>query len=232
DVIHGDALDGWVRLSRESGCALIFDEFYSHYIYDDAARHGVANSAAAHVDDVNADPVLILDGLTKSWRYPGLRLSWTLGPADVIQAITSAASFLDGGAPHAVQATAVALLSPAIADAEARSIQAEFARKRRYMIDRIREIGFVLDFEPPGGFYCFASLENLPPHLRDGMDFFYEALNYKTITVPGRFFDVNPGQRRSNIASRMNGFVRLSYGPSMADLEKGLDRLARLCATT
>ena len=229
DVVHGDALNDWVSLSRESGCALIFDEFYSHYVYDEVSPLGTANSATAHVDDVNTDPVLVLDGLTKSWRYPGMRLSWTLGPANVIEAITSAASFLDGGAPHPAQMAAVALLDPNVAEQEARSIQTEFTRKRRFMIDRIREIGFELDFEPPGGFYCFASLERLPKHLRDGMDFFYAALDKQVITVPGRFFDVNPGQRRSDMTSRLHGFVRLSYGPSMAELERGIERLAELC---
>jgi aspartate/methionine/tyrosine aminotransferase len=158
-------LQAWVQLSGELRCSLIFDEFYSHYLHGEAqsaCRNGkgsalsaCTNSAARFVDDVNADPVLIVDGLTKNWRYPGLRLSWTLGPAPVIEAITSAGSFLDGGAPHPVQEMVVALLDPSIADLEAQSIQAEFSRKRRLMIDRIRKIGFVLENEPLGGFYCF-----------------------------------------------------------------------------
>ena len=31
-------------------------------------------------DNVEKDSVLIVDGLTKNWRYPGLRIAWTLGP--------------------------------------------------------------------------------------------------------------------------------------------------------
>lgn len=30
-------------------------------------------SAARYVDDVDADPVVLFDGLTKNWRYPGWR---------------------------------------------------------------------------------------------------------------------------------------------------------------
>ena len=52
--------------------------------------------------------------------------------------------------------------------------------------------------------------------------------NRVAITVPGVFFDVNPGKRRSN--ARYQHFVRLSFGPEMAQLERGLDGLARLVA--
>ena len=115
---------------------MIFDEFYSHYIYEPGWQEGDANSAARFVEDVNTDPVLVVDGLTKNWRYPGLRVSWTLGPASVIEAVASAGSFLDGGAPHPVQQAAVPLLSLDHAVAEARSIQREFVQKR----DLIRSV--------------------------------------------------------------------------------------------
>ena len=46
-----------------------------------------------------------------------------------------------------------------------------FIQKRRVMIDRIRNMGLLLENEPLGGFYCFASLERLPEHLRDGMNY-------------------------------------------------------------
>ncbi len=230
DIVAGDDLEAWVATARETRCAFIFDEFYSHYIYGDARSAVGANSAAAHVYDVNEDPVMIVDGLTKNWRYPGLRLAWTLGPADVVAAVTSAGSFLDGGAPHPVQNAAIPLLAPEVADAEASAIHAAFKTKRRLMIDRLRAMGFVINHEPRGGFYCFASLENLDPSLRNGMDFFEAALEHRVITVPGRFFDVNPGQRRRGIPSRLHHYVRLSFGPSLAEITRGLDALEKLCA--
>ena len=36
-------------------------------------------------------------------------------------------------------------------------------------------------------------------------------------------------QRRSHLPSRLQGFVRLSYGPTLTEVEEGLDRLERLC---
>lgn len=223
-LLHGSDLDQCIALSREMGCALILDEFYSHYVYGvgDAVS---AVSAARHVKDVDGDRVLILDGLTKNWRYPGWRVSWTIGPREIISRIASAGSFLDGGAPHPNQLASVRLLDPVVADQEARAIQQTFGAKRRMVIDRLASMGIRVPAEPDGSFYCFACLDDLPEPLRDGMAFFRAAIQARVIVVPGVFFDVNPGKRRSHIPSRLTHFIRVSFGPPEAQIREGLDRL-------
>lgn len=225
-VILGDDLARLVGISRELSCALILDEFYSHYLYTE--ERGRTVSAAAYVDDVDTDPVLLVDGLTKNWRYPGFRLSWTLGPKSVIDGLASAGSFLDGGPPHPMQQAAIPLLDPAIANAEAVAIQATFSEKRALMLGRLEAIGLDVVRPPMGAFYCFARLSSLPEPLRDGMAFFRAALERQVICVPGAFFDVDPGRRREHIPSRMREWIRLSYGPDMATLQRGLDRIEAL----
>jgi len=226
-LVAGRELRRFVEMSRRLGCALILDEFYAHYIYDDfgAEASGDAVSACRFVEDVDRDPVVVVDGLTKNWRYPGWRLSWTVGPREIIERVASAGSFLDGGCPHPLQRAALPLLEPARARAEARAIQRVFGAKRAMMLRRLRGMGMTIYGDPEGAFYCFASLEELPEGLRDGMDFFRAALARNVICVPGQFFDVNPGKRRSHIPSRLKSFVRFSFGPAVDDLERGLDRM-------
>ena len=48
------------------------------------------------------------------------------------------------------------------------------------------------------------------------MSFFRAALERKVICVPGEFFDVNPGKRRSGRPSRFRHYVRFSFGPEEA----------------
>ncbi|MCA9571098.1 MAG: pyridoxal phosphate-dependent aminotransferase, partial [Myxococcales bacterium] len=225
-VVMGPDLEAVVGIARELNCALILDEFYSHYVY--SHKIGRTVSAARYVEDVDRDPVVLVDGLTKNWRYPGFRLSWTVGPREVIDGLASAGSFLDGGPPHPLQLAAVPLLDPAVADAEAVAIQQAFGEKRAYMLRRLESIGLEVARAPKGAFYCFAKLSELPEPLRDGMAFFRAALEHKVICVPGAFFDVDPGGRREHIPSRLREWVRLSYGPDMATLERGLDRLEQL----
>ena len=228
-VVRGGALRGWVEACRNLSCTMIVDEFYAHYLYDDAARaDGPSISAARYVEDVDRDPVVIVDGVTKNWRYPGWRVCWTVAPKTIIDRITSAGSFLDGGASHPIQRAALPLIDHAVADAEAKAIQATFAAKRTSLMNKVRAMGMGLDATPVGAFYAFVSLDELPEPLRDGMAFFHAALDRKVIVVPGQFFDVDPGGRRGHLKSRMTPFLRLSYGPDQAQLTLGLDRLDEL----
>lgn len=227
-VLHGDHLQEWVKTVRDLKSFLIVDEFYAHYHYGVSEQPAI--SAAEHVEDVNHDPVVILDGLTKNWRYPGLRICWTVGPAEIIENMASAGSFLDGGASHPVQRAVLPLLDPQVADREARAIQAHFGQKRELTLTRLARMGLEVKNQPHGSFYAFAALDKLPETIRDGFDFFRKALDHKVICVPGVFFDVNPGKRRSHIPSRLNNYVRISYGPNMTELLRGLDGLEAMIA--
>ncbi len=230
-VIGGQDLSEWVATARELDCALIMDEFYSHYVWrPDLAAQGGISTAARYVEDVDADPVVILDGLTKNWRYPGWRVTWTLGPKKVIEAVASAGSFLDGGGSRPLQRAAIPLLDPEDTLAETRAIHAEFSKKRSKLLNGLRDLGFTVDLPPEGTFYVWASAQHLPPSIADGMSFFRAALDRKVITVPGDFFDVNPGKRRGGRASRFRRHLRFSFGPTMAKLDIALDRIRELVA--
>jgi N-succinyldiaminopimelate aminotransferase len=227
-LVWGDELAAWVGTSRELGCTLLIDEFYSHYIWAPGAPS--MESAARYVENVEEDPVVLIDGLTKNWRYPGWRVSWTLGPRRVIEAIASAGSFLDGGGSRPLQRAAVGLLDAAKVEAEVEAIRQAFLPKRELMMRRAREMGMQVEVEPQGAFYVFANLAQLPEPLNDCMAFFGAALAHQVICVPGVFFDVNPGQRRSQRLARFRQHVRLSFGPPLAEVEQGMERLARMIA--
>jgi aspartate/methionine/tyrosine aminotransferase len=224
-VIGGEALADWVATARRLDCTLLIDEFYSHYVWNE---HGPILSAASCVEDVEKDPVVIFDGLTKNWRYAGWRIAWTVGPRSVIEAVSSAASFLDGGASRPLQKAALPLLEDGVIDAESAAIQTAFRRKRDLLVKRCRELGFKLQGEPQGTFYVFADLSGLPSSISDGMSFFKAALGEKVICVPGEFFDVNPGKRRRALGSRFAQHVRLSFGPTEDVVRMGCDRLEKM----
>lgn len=228
-VIGGQMLADWIGIARRLDCTLLLDEFYSHYIWNPGhGEVGPTVSAARYVEDVDRDPVVIFDGLTKNWRYPGWRVTWTVGPRQVIEAIESAGSFLDGGGSKPLQHAAVELLEPERVEAESAAIRTAFRPKRELMLRRLDELGLELDRQPDGTFYTFVSLANLPPRLNDGMDFFRHALERQVITVPGVFFDVNPGGRRAGRLSRFHQYTRLSFGPPIEEVERGLDRLGEM----
>src|SRR5271165_1294959 len=218
-LVEGEDLAKWVSTARALDCALLLDEFYSHYVYRAPPGHLPVESAARYVEDVDDDPVVIFDGLTKNWRYPGWRVTWALGPRPVVEALASAGSFLDGGGSKPLQRAAIPLLAEAHVVAETKAIHAAFRSKRDYLLSQLERLGVRVDRAPDGTFYVWGSVAELPPPLNDGMGFFRAGLDEKIIVVPGEFFDVNPGKRRHGRASRFKGHVRFSFGPSLPVLE-------------
>lgn len=226
-LIEGKRLHDWVDMARDYGCSLILDEFYSHYIYT-GPLEGFPKmvSAAQYVENVDEDPVIIVDGLTKNWRYPGWRISWTVGPKQVITPIASAGSFLDGGANHPFQEHVLDLLEPETVVQETLALQKRFRHKRDYVLSRLQQMGIVVDAAPEGTFYVWANLQNLPEPINEGLAFFKAGLEEKVITVPGIFFDVNPDKRRA--FGRYRHYARISFGPELEVLERGMDALERM----
>lgn len=223
-LIHGQKLKSWVEKIRHLECALIVDEFYSHYVYP----AGVTSvSTAEFVEDVEKDPVVIIDGLTKNWRYPGLRLSWTVAPSSIIEGVASAGSFLDGGCAHPIQQAALQLVTIEEADKEAMAIKETFSKKQKIMSAGLEKLGITVSPEPSGAFYCWGDISSLPTSINTGMDFFNACLKENVITVPGSFFDINPGHRRAERPSRFDNFIRFSYGPSTEEINRGLTGITK-----
>ncbi|MGH7131989.1 MAG: pyridoxal phosphate-dependent aminotransferase [Phycisphaerales bacterium] len=227
-MIEGEELAAWVAIGRKRGTYMLMDEFYSHYHYKDLGIPASGPiSTASHVGDVNADPVVIIDGLTKCYRYPGWRVGWVLAPKQVIHTLTAAGSFLDGGCSRPIQRAAIEVLKPERADQETTAVREVFAEKQVITVERLSELGITFPGALRGTFYAWGCVEKLPAPLNTGEGFMREAFKHRVLTVPGEFFDVNPHRSRT-AQSSLTGFVRFSFGPPRDNLIAGLSRLAEM----
>ncbi|KAF2239239.1 aminotransferase [Viridothelium virens] len=206
---------------------LIMDEFYCGYNYTSGCD-GTVISSAENVIDVDDDDVLIIDGMTKRFRLPGWRVAWIVGPKEFIKAIGSCGSYLDGGTNVPFQEAAIPMLEPNKVRHEMKALQSHFMEKRDYVIGRLTKMGFEIPYEPNSTFYLWLDLSQLPESIRDGLNFFQACLEEKVTVIPGVFFDLNPSKRRDLFDSPCHHFVRLSYGPRMETLKKGLDAIERI----
>lgn len=182
----------------------------------------------------NHADVLLIDGLTKRFRLPGWRIAWIVGPKEFVDALGSAGSYLDGGANVPFQEAAIPMLEPSLVHEEMKALQVHFRDKRDYVLGRLAEIGFRIKQIPQSTFYIWLDLTSLDPplpaaaNISDGLNFFNALLTEKVIVVPGIFFDLNPAKRRDLFDSPCHHFVRLSYGPNMDVLSRGLDGIERV----
>jgi aspartate/methionine/tyrosine aminotransferase len=228
DLLRDADLKGYLAAGRKHKCTLIMDESYSHFIYGDEG--GPADgpvSAAAHVRIVEKDQVLIVDGLSKNFRYPGWRLNWVVGPSSVIQNIGRAATGFDGGPSLPAQRLAIKALDPERSDEETIAVRRLFARKRNVMLEGLEAMGVRCEHAPGGTFYVWGDISGLPKPLNDADAFFKAGVARKVVTVPGRFFDVNPGGTHPPMKGLKN-WVRFSFGPSEDKITTGLERLAEI----
>lgn len=228
-VIRDGELKELVDLARDTTTTVILDEFYSWYIYpENDEDFGKSVSSAEFIQDVNQDPVVIVDGLTKNWRLPGWRVCWVIGPKNLVTALSQSGSFLDGGANHPLQLAAIPLLEPERVKQEKLSLQKHFKAKRDHVLARLEALQLKVKVPPRATFYIWLDLEDLPAPINNGLTFFEELLKEKTIVIPGIFFDINPSHRRNLVDSPCHHFVRLSFGPPLEDLDKGLDAIERV----
>jgi len=225
-AIQGDELRGWVDLAREKRITLLMDEFYSHFMYGGATS---PISTAAFVEDVDEDPVVIIDGLTKCFRYPGWRVGWVVAPKQVIRTLTAAGSFLDGGPSRPIQRAAIDVLAPNRADQETDAVRNVFARKQEMVIERLGKLGVTFPAQSDGTFYVFGDISDLPDSINDGVSFMHRAFGHRVLVVPGAYFDVGP-QRSRGGESTVRSFVRFSFGPPHDNVSAGLDRLDEMVA--
>ena len=95
-------------------------------------------------------------------------------------------------------------------DSAAKTMKAEFEKRRDYMVDRLNSIKGITCGKPDGAFYCFPNISGLG---LDSMTVASRLLEEKMVAViPGKAFGAD-----SNI--------RLSYACSMDNIQKGLDRI-------
>jgi len=240
--LEGPELEAYVKIARELNLALILDEFYSHYYYDGetvAPEDGGADddsnwpktvSSAVYINDVNVDPVLIVNGLTKNWRVPGFRVCWIVAPKSIVQMLGSAGSFLDGGANAPLQKLALPLMELDFIRRDAWALQRHFKMKRDFMLTELEKMGITVQWKPTATFYIWADLSSLPHPLDDCLVFLEECVKRNVICVPGVFFDINPRNIRNLGASKCLPYVRFSYGPPMEQLEKGIKHMGQMIA--
>lgn len=213
-----------IEACKKNNCLLIHDEFYSRFIYDSKPTFLTALEFQSDLEDGN---LIVLDGLTKGFRYPGFRLAWIISSQKNIANINNLASYLDGGVSHPIQLVAKNLLKNTNPKQNPlANLQHNFNQKRQYLLKELLNLGFQVKTEPQGGFYIFANISNFRDRFSNDLEFCEFLLTYKLIIVPGRYFDINP--YNDSFKQILFSFVRFSFGLEMAKLEQGVKKMKKI----
>src|SRR5256886_2049442 len=191
----------------EQGVLIMSDEIYEHLLYDGAKHKSVASFSQAHYDHT-----IVVHGFAKAWSMTGWRLGFLAAPEPIAKAIDAVQSHSTSNPTSFAQKGAVAALTGP-QDHLPRWL-AEYDKRRTYAWKKLNDIAGVSCVNSKGAFYLFPNVSKLGLTSTDFCAKLLEA--EKVAAVPG-------------IAFGADDYIRLSYATSMANIEKGLDRLERFC---
>jgi aspartate aminotransferase len=195
------------KLTAERGIFLMTDECYCQFLYD-SRPFSIASLEGAK------ENVLVAGSLSKTYAMTGWRIGFALAPARVIGAMMKLQSHATSNPTSIAQKAAVeALRGPQDSVA---IMLAEYARRRDFVIARLRAIPGVRCAEPRGAFYAYP---NIGVAFRNGIA---STLQFAERLLDKAAVAVVPGE-----AFGTDRHVRISYATSMHELERGLDRLHR-----
>jgi aspartate/methionine/tyrosine aminotransferase len=180
------------------------------YVLSDEIYHGLVYEGKAHSILEFTDRAFVVNGFSKLYAMTGLRLGYLIAPKPFVRPIQKLHQNFYISANAAVQMAGIAALTRAGADV-ARMV-AIYDERRRFMVRRLKEIGFHIAVEPTGAFYVFVNAGHLS---QDSYALAFDILEQAHVGVtPG--IDFGAGGE---------GFLRFSYANSLENIREGLDRL-------
>jgi aspartate/methionine/tyrosine aminotransferase len=180
------------------------------YVVSDEIYHGLVYEEKEHSILEFTDRAFVLNGFSKAFAMTGWRLGYIIAPPDFVRPLQKIQQNLLISAGSVSQWAAVAALAKAGPDVE--RMRSIYNDRRRYLIERLRKIGFNLKTEPAGAFYVFLNVK------RFSLDSY--ALAFEILEKAG--VGVSPG---IDFGENGEGYIRISYANSLENIKEGLNRI-------
>jgi aspartate/methionine/tyrosine aminotransferase len=180
------------------------------YIISDEIYHGLVYEGKEHSILEFTDRCFVINGFSKLYAMTGWRLGYIIVPKEFIRPLQKMHQNFFISANAFVQWAGVAALRYAQKDVE--RMRKTFDERRKFIIPRLRELGFGITVEPTGAFYVLANARKFS---KDSFKFAFEILQEAKVGVtPGIDFGKNA-----------EGYLRFSYANSLENIKEGMERI-------
>jgi aspartate/methionine/tyrosine aminotransferase len=153
---------------------------------------------------------VVINGFSKLFAMTGWRLGYTILTEEMVRPIQRLQQNYFISASDFVQWAGITALKET--EATVREMVTTYDERRRYMVKRLREIGFGVAVEPTGAFYVLA---NARAYSGDSYGLAMKILETTGVAVtPGIDFGENA-----------EGCIRFSYANGLEKIREGLDRI-------
>jgi len=198
NLLSADRMRAIARLSP----IVISDEIYHGLVYEGQERSILEFT----------DRAFVFNGFSKLYAMTGLRLGYVIAPREFVRPIQKLQQNLFICANSVVQQAGISALTEA--DDSVAEMKAIYDKRRRFMIRRLKELGFGITVEPTGAFYVFANAKHIS---NDSLALAFDILEKAHLGV-------TPG---IDFGEHGEGYLRFSYANSIENIAAGLDRLER-----
>jgi aspartate/methionine/tyrosine aminotransferase len=187
----------------------------SPYIISDEIYHGLVYEGKEHSILEFSDRAFVLNGFSKLYAMTGLRLGYLIAPEKFVRPIQKMQQNFFICASSLAQRAGIAALQET--DKQVAEMKRIYDQRRRFVIERLKELGFPITSEPTGAFYVFANARSFSG---DSYRLAFDILENAHVGVaPGIDFGPNG-----------EGYLRFSYANSLENIAEGLDRIERYLA--
>ena len=203
-IMTKEELAPLVDIIIEKDLFVVSDEIYSELTY------GSEHCSIASFPGMR-ERTIVINGFSKSFAMTGWRLGYAAGPAQILKQMTKIHQFAIMAAPTNSQYAGVEAMNNA--DDDVKLMRESYNQRRRYLLAAYEKMGLPC-FEPKGAFYTFPSIQELGISSDEFANRFL--MEEKVAVVPGTAFG-DCGE----------GFIRVSYAYSIAELKEALGRMER-----
>ncbi len=195
---------------------ILSDDIYEHVIYERFKFFTIAQ-----IDQLK-DRVLTMNGVSKTYSMTGWRIGYAAGPKDIIKAIAKIQSQSTTNPSSISQAAAVEALNGNQDFIKVRN--KSFQERRDFVVKELNAIDGIECLNPEGAFYVFPRCKNLigkkdsnGNQIKNDTDFVQSLLEHAGVAVV------------QGSAFGLEGFFRISYATSMANLKIALKKISNFC---
>ncbi|MBI4773834.1 MAG: pyridoxal phosphate-dependent aminotransferase [Deltaproteobacteria bacterium] len=180
------------------------------YVISDEIYHGLVYEGKEHSILEFTDHAFVLNGFSKLYAMTGWRLGYIIAPEAFIRPMQKIQQNFFISANAFVQWAGISALREAGEDV--RRMKEIYNQRRKFMIQRLRELGFGIAVEPTGAFYVLANARHIDNNsYRLAFDILEKA-----------HVGVTPG---IDFGSNAEGYIRFSYANSLENIRKAMDRI-------
>lgn len=180
------------------------------YIISDEIYHGLVYDETEHSILEFTDHAFVMNGFSKRYAMTGWRLGYVISPVEFVRPMQKMQQNFFISANNFAQWAGIAALKKA--EGEVNRMCSIYNERRKFIIKRLKELGFGITVDPLGAFYVLANAKSFTDN----------SYKFAFAILEGAGVGVTPGV---DFGKNAEGYIRFCYANSMEKIREAMERI-------